>query len=80
MYNDGNPILYPFFIFSEGLVQANAGHFWHVRCNGLLKKQKSERQKEILEVPTQVFGIWRKNMKRGKSDYLLEYITLIYGN
>ena len=38
------------------------------------------RQKSILEVPTQIFGIWRKNMKRGKSDYLPEYITFIYGN
>ena len=36
--------------------------------------------KTILEVPTQLFGIWPKNMKRGQSDYLPEYITFIYGN
>ena len=65
---------------SLGLVQANVGHLWRVRCNGLLEKQKSERQKTILEVPTQLFGIWRKNMKRGQSDCLPEYITFIYGN
>ena len=58
------------------MVQANAGHLWHIR-NGLLEKQKSEHQKAILEVPTQIFGIWRNNMKRGKSDYLSEYITFI---
>ena len=63
----------------DGLVQANAGHLWHVRCNGLLEKKKYERQKAILEVPTQPFGIWCKNMKRGQSDYLPEYITFIYG-
>ena len=34
------------------------------------KKKKSEHQKAILEVPTQLFGIWCKNMKRGQSDYL----------
>ena len=38
-------------------MQANAGHLWRVHCNGLLKKQKSERQKAILEVRTQLFGI-----------------------
>ena len=43
-------------------------------------KKKYERQKTILEVPTQLFGIRCKNMKRGQSDYLLEYITFIYGN
>ena len=43
-------------------------------------KKKIERQKEILEVPTQIFGIWHKNMKHGKLDYLQEYITFIYGN
>ena len=62
------------------MVQANAGHLWQVRCNGLLEKQKYEHQKAILEVPTHLFGIWRKNMKHGQSDYLLEYITFIYGN
>ena len=41
---------------------------------------QAKRQKEILEVPTQLFGIWRKNMKRGQSNYLREYITFIYGN
>ena len=45
-----------------------------------LEKQKCERQKSILEVLTQIFGIWRKNMKHGKSDYLPEYITFICGN
>ena len=45
-----------------------------------LEKQKYERQNEILEVPTQLFGIWRNNMKRGRSDFLSEYITFIYGN
>ena len=35
--------------------------------------------KEILEVPTQLFVIWRKNMTRGQSDYLSKYITFIYG-
>ena len=39
-----------------------------------------ERQKAILEVPTQLFGIWCKNMKHGQSNYLPEYITFIYGN
>ena len=34
-----------------------AGHLWCVHCNGILEKQKYERQKEILEVPTQLFGI-----------------------
>ena len=43
-----------------------------------MEKQKSERQKAILEIPTQLFGIWCKNMKRGKSDYLP--VTFIYGN
>ena len=43
-------------------------------------KKKYERQKSILEVPTQLFGIWRKNMKRGQLDYLPKYITFIYGN
>ena len=62
-----------------GLVQANAGHLWCVCCNGPLEKHKSECQKAILEVPTQLFRIWRKNMKHGQSDYLLEY-TFIYGN
>ena len=61
-------------------MQANAGHLWHIRCNGLLEKQKSECQKAILEVPTQLFGIWCKNMKCGQSDSLPEYITFIYGN
>ena len=61
-------------------MQANAGHLWRVCCNGLLEKQKSEHQKAILEVPTQHFGIWCKNMKRGQLDYLPEYITFIYGN
>ena len=65
---------------SLGLVQANASDLWHVHCNGLLEKQKSERQKTILEVPTQYFEIWCKNMKRGQSDYLSEYITFSYGN
>ena len=41
---------------------------------------KSGCQKTIVEVPTQLFGIWRKNMKHGQSYYLLEYITFIYGN
>ena len=45
-----------------------------------MEKQKFERQKAILEVPTQLFAIWRKNMKRGQPDYLPEYITFIYGN
>ena len=44
------------------------------------KKHKSEYQKTILEVPTQIFGIWRKNMKCGQSDYLPKYINFIYGN
>ena len=61
-------------------MQANAGHLRRVRSNGLLEKQKSERQKTILEVPTQLFGIWCKNMKHGQTDYLPEYITFIYGN
>ena len=56
----------------------------HVHSNGLpeklLEKQKSEPQKTILEVPTQLFGIWRKNMKLGQLDYLPEYIAFIYGN
>ena len=69
-----------FFDINGGLVQANVGHLWRVCCNGLLEKQKFECQKTILEVPTQLFGIWRKNMKHGQSDYLLEYITFIYGN
>ena len=30
----------------QGLVQANVGHLWRVRCNGLLEKQKYERQKQ----------------------------------
>ena len=51
-----------------------------VCCNGLLEKHKSEHQKAVLEVPTHRFGIWKKNMKRGQSDYLPEYITFIYGN
>ena len=58
----------------RGPVQANTGHLWHVRCNGIMEKQKSEPQKEILEVPTQLFGIWCRNMKFGQSDSLLEYI------
>ena len=53
---------------------------YDVRCNGIMEKQKYEPQKEILEVPTQLFGIWCKNMKREQSDYLSEYITFIYGN
>ena len=61
-------------------MQANPGYLWHVSCNGLLEKHKSESRKEILELPTQPFGIWCKNMKHGKSDYLPEYITFIYGN
>ena len=61
-------------------MQANAGHLWCICCNGLLEKQKYEPQKAILEVPTQLFWISCKNMKRGQSDYLLEYITFIYGN
>ena len=61
-------------------MQANAGHLSSIRCNGLLEKHKSEHQKAILEVPTQLFGIWCKNMKHGQSDYLPEYITFIYGN
>ena len=52
----------------NGLVQANAGHVWCVHCNGLLEKQKSECQKAKLEIPTQCFGIWCKNMERGKSN------------
>ena len=62
------------------LVQANAGHLWRIRCNWLLEKPKFERQKVILEVPTQLFRIWNKNMKHGQSDYLPKYITFIYGN
>ena len=61
-------------------MQANVGHLWCIHCNGILEKQKYERQKAILEVPSQLFGIWRKNMKHGQSDYLPEYITFIYGN
>ena len=61
-------------------MQANVGHLLCVHCNELLEKQKFERQESILEVPTQLFGIWCKNMKRGQSDYLPEYITFIYGN
>ena len=64
----------------RGPVQANTGHLWHVRCNGIMEKQKSEPQKQILEVPTQLFGIWCKNMKHGKLYYLPEYITCIYRN
>ena len=45
-----------------------------------MEKQKFECQKEILEVPTQPFGIRRKNIKRGQSDYLPEHITFINGN
>ena len=37
------------------LVQANADHLWHVHCNGILEKQKSECQKAILEVPMETF-------------------------
>ena len=48
--------------------------------NGLQEKHKPEHQKAILEVSTQLFGIWCKNMKRGQLDYLPEYITFIYGN
>ena len=59
-------------------MQANAGHICRIRCNGLLEKQKSERQKAILEVPTQLFQIWCKNMKCGKSDYLPEYIKFLF--
>ena len=62
------------------MVQAIAGNLRCICCNGLLEKQKSECQKSILEAPTQLFGIWCKNMKRGQSDYLPEYITFIYGN
>ena len=61
-------------------MQANGGHLRCVCCNGILKKQKSECQKAILEVPTQLFGIWCKDMKVGQSDYLSKYITFIYGN
>ena len=45
-----------------------------------MEKQKSELQKSILEVPTQLFGIWHKNMKSGQSNCLPKYITFIYGN
>ena len=45
-----------------------------------MEKQKYEHQKAILEVPTQRFGIWRKNMKRGQLAYLSEYVTFIYEN
>lgn len=62
------------------LVQGNVGHLWCVHCNGLLEKQESERQKAILEVPTQLLRIALKNMKRRQLNYLMEYITFIYEN
>ena len=63
------------------MVQANARHLCRrVPCNGLLEKHKSGCQKTIVEVPTQLFGIWRKNMKRGQLNYLPQYITFIYEN
>ena len=37
-------------------------------------------KKTILEVPTQLFGIWHKNMKHRQLDYLPKYIHFIYGN
>ena len=46
----------------------------------LWKNRNLKRQKSILEVPTQLFGTWRKNMKHGKSYCLSEYIYFIYGN
>ena len=61
------------------MVHANASHLWCIHYNGLLGKHKYERQKSILEVPTQLIGIRSKNMKCGQSDYLQEYITFIYG-
>ena len=51
-----------------------------VTCDMFIAKQKYKHQKTILEVPTQLFGIWRKNMKHRQSDYLMEYITFIYEN
>ena len=61
-------------------MQANVGHLWCIRCNGILEKQKYERQKAILEVPTQLFGIWRKNMKHRHCRLPSGIYNFIYGN
>ena len=62
------------------MVQTNSGHLLRIHCNGLLEKNKYEWQKQILEVPIQLFGIWCNNMKCIKSDYLPEYINFIHGS
>ena len=65
---------------SNGWVQANEGHFWHVKCNKKLKNWASLNLIVFFEILTKNILLSVKKIKCRKLKHVSEYIVLCIEN